>query len=148
MNKIADAQTIAQAKHGQSLADFLLALPTTMEAQIFYALTLGCALGMIIHYVRQWASGNAEGGLLDYLFLAHPRRTVLTVIGVVSWSAGEVATGLFTTEAGDFVGWALVILSGLKTGYAGDSIINKGKPPPTAPVATIEPLPQPRAPGG
>jgi len=137
------AQTIAQAKHQQTLWDFLAALPTTQEAQIFYALIIGCALGMLAHYVRQWASGNAAGGLIDYLFLASPKRTLLTVIGVVSWSAGEVATGLFTTSEGAFVGWALVILSGLKTGYAGDSIINKGKPIGQAPITVIEPKPAP-----
>lgn len=140
MKPIEQATTIAQA-HQESLLDFLLALPTTMEAQIFYALVLGSALGMLAHYVRQWASRDVDSSLTDYLFRSNPKRTIMTVIGVIGWSAGEVSAGLFTTSGGAFVGWGLVILSGLKTGYAGDSIINKGKRP--GEPMTIQPLPNP-----
>lgn len=127
MQGIETAQTIAQAKHNQSLWDFLLALPFTQESQIFFALVLGSTFGMLVHYIRVWASGEAGGTLIDYLFRNHPRRTLLTIIAITGWSAGEVSTGLFTTAEGAFVGWGLVLLSGLKTGYAGDSILNKGK---------------------
>ena len=130
-----NAQTIAEAKVHTSLWDFLLALPGTMEAQIFYALALGCALGTILHYTKQWLTQEASGSLWDYLFIQHPKRTAMAIFTVLSWSAGEVATGLFVTGDGVFVGWALVILSGLKTGYLGDSIVNKGNAgePPTQP---------------
>lgn len=142
MNKIDNAQTIAQAKHGQSLWEFLQALPATMEAQIFYALVLGCLVGMIGHYLRAYATNQITDCLGEYLFKSNARRTWLTLITVITWSAGEVATGLFTTTDGTFVGWGLVILSGLKTGYAGDSLLNKGKPASSAPITVMEPLPK------
>lgn len=142
MNKIDNAQTIAQAKNGQSLIDFLMALPATMEAQIFYALVLGCLVGMIGHYLRAYATGQITDCLGEYLFKTQARRTWLTLITVITWSAGEVSAGLFTTTDGTFVGWGLVILSGLKTGYAGDSLLNKGRAPSGAPITVIEPLPR------
>lgn len=109
----------------ESLWRFLMQIPASSEAQIWYALVLGASLGMVIHYIRRWAEQEIAGSLWDYLFWQTPRRTLLSVLGILSWSAGEVAAGLFTTADGAFIGWALVIISGLKTGYAGDSLLNK-----------------------
>ena len=123
-----NAPTVAQVKQGPgSLWDFLLQLPATTEAQIFYGLVIGCLAGMLVHYVQKWASQEISGGLLDYLFFQYPRHTVLAVIAIGTWSAGEVASGIFVVD-GTFVGWALVLLSGVKTGYMGDALINKAVP--------------------
>jgi hypothetical protein len=132
-----NAPTIDQLKAAtpptESLATFLLQLPSTMEAQIFYALVLGSAIGLVGHYLRLWLEGEIEGCLADYLFKQTPKRTVLAIFAIVTWSAGEIGLGLFTTETGQFVGWGLVILSGIKTGYAGDSLVNKGQRPQWSP---------------
>lgn len=130
------AQVIASSPSGAIEAPwhYLAGIPFTQQAYIFYMLTLGSIVGMIGHYISRWASGDIAGSLIDYLFRQEGRRTLLAVIGIVSWSVGEVSTGLFVNSEGIFVGWALVLLSGLKTGYTGDSIANKG----TRPVWTPE----------
>lgn len=107
------------------LLDFLMQLPGTMEAQIFYALLIGSLVGMVAHYLVRWREGDIAGSLWAYLFYENPRRSILSIFGIITWSATEAATGLFFHE-GQFVGWALVIISGIKTGYAGDSLLNKG----------------------
>ncbi len=119
-------QTTIAAGTGGSLITFLLAYPSTQQAQIFYALLIGAVFGMLVNYLRRWLAEEISGSLVDYMFRQNPRRTMLAVFGIVSWCAGEVASGLFVTGGGEFIGWGLVILSGLKTGYAGDSLINKG----------------------
>ena len=115
-----------QEPPGESLWQFLAALPGSNEAQQFYALLLGAVVGMIGHYVRAWATGGASGSLYAYMIKDSPQSSALAVLGVVAWCIGEVSTGLFVTSSGEFVGWGLVVMSGLKTGYAGDSLINKG----------------------
>jgi len=123
-----DAPSITEIKSipGESLWNFISQLPQTMEAQIFYALLIGSCLGLFGHYFKQWSEGGISGNLFTYLFRQNPRRSMLSLFGIITWSLGEVSTGLFVSDAGVFVGWALVILSGLKTGYAGDSLLNKG----------------------
>ncbi len=123
-----NAPTIAQAKleSSESLWQFLIALPTTMEAQLMYALVIGGIAGMGAHYVRGRASGNIAGGPLDYFFRDNVWRSVGAMGAVVGELFTEVGLGLFTTDAGAFVGWGVVLLSGIKTGYLGDSLVNKG----------------------
>lgn len=122
------AQTIAQAKleTSESLWHFLLALPTTMEAQLMYALLIGGAVGMLGHYIRGRSSGDIAGSILDYFFRDNVWRSIGAMASVASELFVEVGSGLFTTAEGTFVGWGLVLLSGLKTGYLGDSLVNKG----------------------
>lgn len=122
------AQTIAQAKAAapESLWSFLSSLPETFEAQVLYALILGAVLGMIGHYVRGRSGGQISGSPIDYFFRDNIWRSAMAAITVIAELFTEVGSGLFTTDAGLFVGWGLVLLSGLKTGYAGDSLINKG----------------------
>lgn len=122
-----NAPTIAQAKlEAPDLLDFLLAVPTTQTAQILYALLLGGALGMLAHYVRGRASGEIAGSLGDYFFNQNIWRSIGAMCAVVAELFGEAGLGLFVTDAGAFVGWGVVIMSGAKTGYIGDSLINKG----------------------
>lgn len=125
---VANAPTIAQAKlEAPNLLDFLLAVPFTQTSQILYALLLGGALGMIAHYVRGRAAGNIAGSPADYFFRDNIWRSVGAMMAVVAELFGEAGLGLFVTEAGSFVGWGVVIMSGAKTGYIGDSLINKGQ---------------------
>lgn len=126
---IQDAQTIAQAKiaEPESLWHFLLALPSTFEAQLWYALLLGGVLGMLGHYINGRRSGDIAGSPIDYFFRDNVWRSVGAVSAMAAELFAEIGTGLFTTEAGLFVGWGLVIVSGIKSGYVGDSLINKGK---------------------
>jgi hypothetical protein len=123
-----DAPTIAQIKAipNDSLWQFLMQLPMTMEAQIFYALLIGNLIGMAGHYFKQWGTGEIAGNMWAYLVVEYPRKSMLSLFGIITLSATEVATGLFVTAEGMFVGWALVLLSGIKTGYAGDSLLNEG----------------------
>lgn len=123
-----NAPTIAQAKleAPESLWHFLAALPGTMEAQIWYALLLGGVLGMIGHYVRGRSTGNIAGNPVDYFLRDNLWRSIGAAVAVATELFAEIGAGLFTTSAGAFVGWGIVLLSGLKTGYLGDSIVNKG----------------------
>lgn len=139
------AQIQAQHPPAQSLWSYLAALPSSGEAQIFYALAVGSIVGMLGHYLKRWSTGEIAGNLVDYLFKQYPRRTALSVFGALTWCAGEVGSGIFLTDAGEFVGWGLIILSGLKTGYLGDSIANRAAPAaerlPAAPEPVIAPAP-------
>lgn len=122
-------QAAKAATDQQSLFQFLGRLPFTMEAQIWYALLIGGALGMFAHYANGRVKGEIAGSPLDYFL----RDNFWRSIGAAGTMAGElfaeIGTGLFTTEAGLFVGWGIVILSGIKSGYLGDSVINKGTRP-------------------
>ena len=128
-------QTIAQAKLAQpDLWHYLLNIPLSLEAQVFYALLLGCVLGMVAHYVRLWASSQIEGSLLDYLFRQHPKFTVLALLSAASWSFGEVSASLYQGADGEVFSWLLVLISGFKNGYTGDSLINKAERAPWSDV--------------
>jgi len=123
-----DAQTIAQLKATapESLWHFLLALPSTMEAQIWYALLLGGAIGMIGHYIRGRSTGNLSGSPIDYFVRDNPWRSIATAGAVAAELFAEIGTGIFTTSTGQFVGWGIVLMMGLKSGYSIDSLVNKG----------------------
>ena len=126
---IADAPTIAQAKAitaPEPAWHFLAALPSTMEAQLMYMLLLGGVIGMIGHYIRGRSSGDISGSPIDYFFRDNLWRSIGAAMAMATELAAEIGSGLFTTEAGVFVGWGIVLLSGLKTGYAADSILNRG----------------------
>jgi hypothetical protein len=77
-----DAQTIAQVK-AEAPADlwhFLLNLPVTQEAQLFYALMLSGSMGMIASYVMKWAKSEIDACLGEYLFQQNQRATVLAFL--------------------------------------------------------------------
>lgn len=123
-----NAPTIAQAKlDSQSLWDFLLAVPFTQTSQMIYALLIGGAVGMLAHYVHGRATGDIAGSPADYFFRTNVWRSVAAMSAVVATCFGEAGFGIFITDAGDFVGWGVVLMSGLKTGYIGDSLVNKGQ---------------------
>ena len=139
------AQVTAPAAN-DSLWNYLAQLPTTHDAQVYYALLLGGLVGMIGHYVRARSSGNIEGNPIDYFFRQNLWRSIGALAAVAIELFGEVGSGMFTTDAGIFVGWGIVLLSGLKTGYVGDSVINKSDRPEWTPekraAMTATPPPQ------
>lgn len=130
---ISDLKSAAPDSSPESLWHFLAGLPTTMEAQILYALLLGGLVGLAGHYVIKWTRGEIEGSLWNYMFIDNPRRSWLSITLVVGELLGEVSSGLFTTGTGQFVGWGIVLLSGLKSGYTIDSVANKSDRPEWSP---------------
>lgn len=125
------AQTIAQAKaqDPESLLHFLASLPSTFEAQLFYALIAAGTLGMMANYAVKWAKNEIAGDLLDYL-LQNKRATALSFFTYVGISLAAIYGKSFTvTEADVFVGWGMVFWLGLLNGFGIDSIVNKGQRP-------------------
>lgn len=121
-------QIQAQAKlHQQTLWEFLMQVPGSMEGQIFIALMLSGTLGVFAHYFHKWLHDEISGNLFSYLFMQYPRRTLLSFSAYVAWVVGLVGTGLFTTPSGEFVGWGVVMILGFTNGYGVDSLANKGK---------------------
>ena len=125
-----DAQTIAQVK-AEAPADFwhfLVNLPLTQEAQLFYALMLSGTLGMIASYVMKWAKGEIGACLGQYLFKQNLRSTVLSVATYTGTAMASIYADAF--HVGDqavFVGWGMVMWLGALNGFGIDAIVNKGK---------------------
>ena len=124
-------QTIAQVKAEapESLWHFLGQLPVTLEAQQVYALMLSGLVGMAAHYLNKWATGQIEGNLWGYMFHDHARNTVLSVTAYIGFALTTVTSGAL-----DGAGWFTALWMGATTGFAIDSIANKG----TRPVWTPE----------
>lgn len=133
-----NAPTVEQLKAVVSPTDspwtYLANLPFTQEANILYMLVIFGLLGAVVHYVVRWAKGEIQGSLWAYMVTDNPRRSVLAVIALLTELIGEESSGLFTTSDGHFVGWALVIAAGLKTGFLIDSIVNKATRPEWTPA--------------
>lgn len=124
---IADVKATAPLQ--QSLWEFLLKMPGTLEAQIFYALEIFGLMGITCNYMRLWLTEQISGNLWCYLVHQYPRRTILTVGAYTAWSIGLLSTSTFVGEGGTFVGWMNVIIFALTNGYGADSLANKGSPP-------------------
>lgn len=127
-----DAQTIAQVKAQapDSLWHFLVSVPTTMEAQLFYGLMLAGTLGMIANYIVRWARNEIAGSLLAYLIDQNPRGTVLSLCTYTGVAIGAIAAGAFTAgPSAAFVGWGWVLWLGATNGFMIDNIANKGQRP-------------------
>jgi uncharacterized membrane protein len=125
-----NAPTLAQkTADAVSLWDYLAALPASFEAQLFYALLLAGTLGMMANYVVKWLRDELQGSLFTYLFRTHVKGTLLSLTGSISLAITSIGTGIFTTDAGIFVGWSTVLWFGVTNGFAVDSIANKGQRP-------------------
>ena len=125
-----DTQTIAQVK-AEAPADFwhfLINLPATQEAQLFYALMLSGTLGMIASYIMKWAKGDISSCLGEYLFLQNLRATVLSVATYTGTAMASIYAGAFYVgDQAVFVGWGMVMWLGALNGFGIDAIVNKGK---------------------
>lgn len=125
-----EKQTIAQvrAQDPESLWHFLSALPSTMEAQIFYALMLSGSLGMMASYLMKWSQGQISGNLFGYLFGSNLRATCLSFFTYTGACMTAIYAGAFhVTEAAVFVGWGHVVWLGALNGFGIDAIVNKGQ---------------------
>lgn len=125
-----DTQTIAQVKAEapESLWHFLIHLPSTMEAELFYALMLAGTLGMVANYLVKWGKKEIEGCMGEYLFKHNPRGTVLSFCTYAGGALGAIAANAFHVgDAHTFVGWGWVIWMGIGNGFVIDSITNNGQ---------------------
>lgn len=106
------------------------------EVQHLIVFLAAGAVGAIAHWVKKWARGEIDGGLIDYLFRNHARESVLAMMtfgsGAVSlWLAGQL----------DELGLRQLIVMGFLAGYTVDSSMNRGAlaslgggPGPTKPL--------------
>lgn len=121
-----NAQSVAQiARTHESLWEFLVELPTSMEAEIGYALIIAGILGMFFSWLIKWARGQA-GALHVYLFTDQVKLTVLAASAYVGVCTTAVTAGIFVTSSGEFVGWANVLWFGLTNAFGIDAAANKG----------------------
>ena len=124
---IEQAKTIQQIKAQQvSLWDFLGALPASFEAQMFYGVLLGGLVGMLLNYGIKWLRREISGSLLAYLFVDNIRGTLLSFVSAVGTGLAGIATGVFTTQDGQFVGWFNLMWIAVSNGFFWDAAANKG----------------------
>lgn len=120
--------TVAELKaEPVSLWDFLAALPTTFEAQVFYGMLIASALGLMGNYIVKWMNKDIAGNLVCYLFFDNPRGTIksvaLSLAGIITY----ISAHLYAGENDGFVGWGNVLWFGVLNGFFFDSIANKGQ---------------------
>lgn len=106
------------------LSVFLASLPGSWEMQLFYGLMLSGTCGMLAHYAVKWARDEIKGGLFTY-FRTNLKSTALSFFGFIGIAIGFIASNAFTGDLGGFVGWKLVLWTGINTGFTIDAIVNK-----------------------
>lgn len=125
-----DAEKISEIKgRGESLWGFLERLPSSFEAQIFYAVVLFGVIGMFINYAQRWMKKEISGSLINYLFCENIRGTMLSISTTIGVGVGAITGGIFETGSGEFVGWFNVMWVSLMNGFMWDSALNKGQRP-------------------
>lgn len=127
-------QTIQQIKDDvpANLLDFLLSLPASFEAQLFYAMLLAGVAGMLTSFILKWAQGQIIACPTQYFFRDNPRGTVLSIIWLLSAVVGSIALGgylLVPSDPATFIGWGKVMFDGWILGTGGDLGLNKSKRP-------------------
>lgn len=139
MTSTANAPTIADIKANapEGLWQFLSALPASFEAQLFYGLLIFGLIGMTANYFQRWARDEIQGNLVCYLFLQHPKRTLLSFMSYIGLVAAAISTGVFKVD-GQFVGWYNVIWIALTTAFTVDVLGNKGETKVWSPAARAE----------
>lgn len=98
----------------ETLWSFLLKLPASFEAQVFYALFLSGALGSLASWVWKWSNGHASPNHYDLKY----------TFAQVLWLAGSAVAAIFTvgfsTPTGEFFGWLSVLWTGALAGFGGE----------------------------
>lgn len=94
---------------------------TSAATQAGISLSAGSA-GIVAHYVKKWIVGEIRGSLYDYLFRHYGRRTAATVMTFI----GGALTGILTGHM-DGMTWQQLTLASFTSGYAIDSLANKGQ---------------------
>lgn len=125
----AQAPRISEIKQGagESLWDFLMRLPMSFEAQIFYAVVLFGGVGMFSNYAVKWMRKEIAGSLFKYLFLCNLRGTLLSFSTTVGIGIAAITGGVFETGSGEFVGWFNVLWVSLTNGFMWDAALNRGQ---------------------
>lgn len=123
-----NAQKIGEIKGGsESLISFLQRLPSSFEAQIFYAVVLFGAVGMFTNYSIKWMRSEISGSLIKYLFFDNFRGTMLSFCTTVGIGIGAITGGVFETASGEFVGWFNVLWISLTNGFMWDAALNRSQ---------------------
>lgn len=122
-------QSIAQIRADDgTLWYFLQQLPSSSEAQIFYALLIGGFAGMTANWFWKWARKEIDGNLFCYLVIDNPRATLVSLMAYLGLALTALYTDAF--HVGDehvFVGWSMVLWLSATNGFFIDAIANKGK---------------------
>lgn len=106
---------IQEIKATETLWVFLLKLPASFEAQVFYGLVGSGIVGALSSWLWKWAKGEAAG--VGHITLRYGLGQVLWLIGS---SIGAIATVGFMTPAGEFFGWLSVLWTGALAGFGGE----------------------------
>lgn len=119
---VGNATRIVEMKGGgESLGVFLLRLPFSFEAQVFYGLGLSGLAGAIGSWLWKWSQGLADGS----------HFTMKYVVGQLLWLAGSsiaaIMTVGFETADGVFFGWLSVLWAGGFAGFSGEVKIKKAE---------------------
>lgn len=108
------------------LVSFLLAVPTSHEAAIMYALMGALPFGMFASWWMKYSMVRSiDDKIVDYFFRAHSRRTMGTLGAYVAVCLTAVTTGVFDNN-GVFAGWYTVLWMGVTNAFATDMGVNKG----------------------
>lgn len=121
------AELNAQRSEGlEGLLQFLVSIPTSHEAAIFYASLLAMLVGFFASWLTKYALvKTVDDPIIDYFFRSHSRNTLGTTCAYLSTVIGAIATGTFD-NSGVFTGWQNVFAFCLTAAMAADGTINKG----------------------
>lgn len=121
----------------EGLIQFLLALPLSHEAAIFYASIIGAAFGFFLSWAFKYAiAKTVDDCVWAYFFKSHGRRTMGAVLTYFSGVVLSITTGAFDNgtaiaSSGEvitnvFAGWQNVFSMCISAAMAADGTINKG----------------------
>ena len=111
-----EAQSIKEIKgQHETLWAFILRLPLSFEAQVFYGLFFAGVCGAATSWLWKWANGNAEG--IHHFTL---RYTIGQLLWLAGSAIGAITTVGFATETGEFFGWLSVLWTGALAGFGGE----------------------------
>lgn len=116
-----DAKKIAQIRADETLWQFLVKLPSSFEAQVFYALVLSGAAGLIGSWLWKVSQGQA-----DFRHFTG-RYCLAQLLWLIGSSIAAIFTVGFQTEDGVFFGWLAVLWSGGFAGFSGDVKVKEAR---------------------
>ena len=127
---IAAGQTIQQIRETEPehLWHFLTQLPSSFEAELLYGLLLFGTLGMLASWFGKWVQGDT-GGLWQYVITGNLKPTLASVFSFLGVALAAIASDIFTTDSGEFVGWLNLAVFAFSNGAGIDAVVNKGKKP-------------------
>lgn len=133
------APTVAELKAAspeglEGLITFLLQIPTSHEAAIFYASLFAMVIGMVLSWAwKYYKTQETDSRFVDYFFKSSSRRTGATVLSFGAATVTAIVSGVFD-NSGAFVGWYNVMYTGVATALGLDLGINQGNTPVWTPA--------------